>query len=228
MLSFAAYKDYGEVCFDKEYTERLLEQLEDAQEVLAAMLTSKFVGPLRSEVASWSEKLKTIGDVLELWLDVQDLWISIESVFASPATVKEMPAEAKRFARVDKSWLKSQKQSFDMKSVLQCCLGSSVQENTKRVLLKDIQKELEICFKSLNTFLDKKRRSFPRYYLLSNSALLTLLSHPVSAGNVSSLRTYFSSLFSCLSNLKLDEIKEKGEEERISSTSSASFSDKHG
>jgi dynein heavy chain len=225
VLSFTHYKDYGEVCFDKEYTERLLEQLEDAQEVLAAMLTSKFVGPLRNEVASWSEKLKTIGDVLELWLEVQELWINIESVFSNPSTVKEMPAEAKRFSRVDKSWIKSQKQSFDMKSVLQCCLGSSVQENTKRVLLKDIQKELEICFKSLNSYLEKKRRSFPRYYFLSNSALLTLLSHTNNNGNVTALKSYFTSLFSCLSNLKLDELKEK-EEERISSTSSTSFSDK--
>jgi len=153
------------------------------------------------------------------------LWISIESVFSNPSTVKEMPAEAKRFSRVDKSWIKSQKQSFDMKSVLQCCLGSSVQENTKRVLLKDIQKELEICFKSLNSYLEKKRRSFPRYYFLSNSALLTLLSYTNNTGNVSALKSYFTSLFSCLSNLKLEELKEK-EEERISSTSSASFSDK--
>ena len=83
VLSFTVYKDYGEVCFDKEYTERLLEQLEDAQEVLAAMLTSKFVGPLRNEVASWSEKLKTIGDVLELWLEVQELWINIGKQLAT-------------------------------------------------------------------------------------------------------------------------------------------------
>ena len=37
VLSFSNYKDYGEVCFDKEYTERLLEQLEDSQEVVASM-----------------------------------------------------------------------------------------------------------------------------------------------------------------------------------------------
>ena len=51
MLSFRAYKDYGEICFDKVYTERLLEQLEDAQERLANMLTSKYVVPLHNEVS---------------------------------------------------------------------------------------------------------------------------------------------------------------------------------
>ena len=60
VLVFAAYKDYGEICFDKAYTEKLLEQLEDAQEILANMLTSKYVVPLHGEVANWFEKLKTI------------------------------------------------------------------------------------------------------------------------------------------------------------------------
>lgn len=57
VLSFNSYKDYGEICLDKRYTEELLEQLEDAQESLANMLTSRYVGPLRGEVASWSEKV---------------------------------------------------------------------------------------------------------------------------------------------------------------------------
>lgn len=206
VLSFRPYKDYGEICFDKVYTERLLEQLEDAQEILANMLTSKYVVPLHNEVANWFEKLKTIGDVLELWLEVQDQWINIESVFSNPSNVKEMPAEAKRFHRVDRSWIRSQKQSFEMKSVIQCCLGSSVQENTKRLLLKDIQKELEICFKSLKSFLDKKRRQFPRYYFLSNSALTTLLSQ--SSGGISTVKPFLTSLFCAVSDIKLEELKE--------------------
>jgi dynein heavy chain len=208
---------------DREYTERLLEQLDDAQEILANMLTSKYIGPLQSEVASWSEKLKVIIDVLELWLEVQYLWIYIESVFSNSSTVKEMPAEAKRFARVDKSWIRSQKQSFDMKSVLQCCLGSSVQENTKRVLLKDIQKELEICFKSLNAYLERKRKNFARYNFLSNTALLTILSHLLNADNFSMIRTHFGALFASIYDMKIVETREKEELERRSITSSATI-----
>lgn len=215
VLSFTNYKDYGEIIFDKAYTERLLEQLEDAQEILATMLTSKYVVPMRNEVANWFEKLKTICDVLELWLEVQELWINIESVFSNPLTVKEMPAEAKRFSRVDKSWIKSQKQSYDMKSVIQCCLGSSVQENTKKILLKDIQKELEICNKSLNLYLEKKRKSFPRYYFLSNNALLTLLSHGFSADSVGELKPFLSTLFNSVSDFRLDDAKEKEEKDLL-------------
>ena len=73
---------------DKTSTERLLEQLEDAQALLAQMLTSRYVGPLREEAASWAEKLKEVGQVLEQWLEVQDLWQYLEAVFSNEATAK--------------------------------------------------------------------------------------------------------------------------------------------
>ncbi len=117
-----------------------------------------------------------------------------------------MPAEAKRFSRVDRSWVRSQKQTFEMKSVIQCCLGSSVQENTKRLLLKDIQKEIEICSKSLNAYLDKKRRTFPRYFFLSNSALLTLLRQGANNG-ITAAKPFLSSLFNAVGDLRLEQVK---------------------
>ena len=187
------------------------------------MLTSKHVQPLRTEVANWSEKLKTICDVLELWLEVQEMWMSIEGIFTNLGTIKEMPAEAKRFARVDKSWIKSQKQSYDMKTVIQCCLGSSVQENGKRALLKDIQKELEFCLRTLNSYLERKRKNFPRYYLLSNAALLSLISHSSSLSSMANIRPCFSSLFTGVYDIRLDEVVHQ---EKLNSASRLSTSSK--
>ena len=73
---------------DKTFTERLLEQLEDAQALLAQMLTSRYIGPLREEAAGWAEKLKEVSEVLEQWLEVQDLWHYLEAVFSNPDTAK--------------------------------------------------------------------------------------------------------------------------------------------
>ena len=83
VLYFENYHKRGPVLLDKTSTERILEQLEDAQAMLAQMLTSKYIGPLREEAASWAEKLREVGDVLETWLDVQDLWSRLEIVFAN-------------------------------------------------------------------------------------------------------------------------------------------------
>lgn len=73
---------------DKTSTECLLEQLEDAQALLAQMLTSRYIGPLREEAASWAEKLKEVGEVLETWLEVQDMWHYLESVFSNQDAAK--------------------------------------------------------------------------------------------------------------------------------------------
>ena len=42
VLNFESYKKRGPMYLDKSFTERLLEQLEDAQALLAQMLTSKY------------------------------------------------------------------------------------------------------------------------------------------------------------------------------------------
>ena len=73
---------------DKLSTERVLEQLEDAQALLAQMLTSRYIGPLREEAASWAEKLKEVAEVLEQWLEVQALWQYLEEVFSNTETAK--------------------------------------------------------------------------------------------------------------------------------------------
>ena len=62
--------------------------MEDAEALLAVMLTSKYIGPLRDEAASWAEKLKEVAEVLELWLEVQDLWQYLEAVFSNNVAVR--------------------------------------------------------------------------------------------------------------------------------------------
>lgn len=88
VLSFENFKKRGPMYLDKAFTQRLLEQLEDAQALLANMLTSRYIGPLRDEAASWAQKLKEVAEVLELWLEVQDLWQYLEAVFSNSTTAK--------------------------------------------------------------------------------------------------------------------------------------------
>ena len=88
VLTFEHYKKRGPMYLEKTSTERLLEQLEDAQALLAIMLTSRYIGPLRDEAAGWAEKLKTVAEVLEQWLEVQDLWQYLEAVFSNSVAAK--------------------------------------------------------------------------------------------------------------------------------------------
>ena len=95
--------------------------LEDSQASLASMLTSKYIGPLKDEAASWAAKLLSVSEVIEQWLTVQNHWVHLESVFSLPTTKKDLPQEAKRFASIDKTWTKLMKKSYDIKNVIQVC-----------------------------------------------------------------------------------------------------------
>ena len=46
------------------------------------------------------------------------------------------------------------------------------------MVLRHIHVELEVCFKSLVTYLDNKRRTFPRFYFVTDPILLAILSKP--------------------------------------------------
>jgi dynein heavy chain len=43
--------------------------------------------------------------------------------------------------------------------------------------LEDVEKQLKVCEKALNEFLDGKRRAFPRFYFVSVNDLLDILSN---------------------------------------------------
>ena len=62
---FEIFKNRGLVSLSHKNTEHLLDLLEDAQATLALMLTSRHIGPLRDEAATWAIKLKEISEVLE-------------------------------------------------------------------------------------------------------------------------------------------------------------------
>jgi dynein heavy chain len=160
------------------------------------MLTTRYIEPMREEVASWSEKLKTIGEILELWLEVQDMWLGAENIFNNPSAGKDISLESKRFVRVDKTWLKTQRQSSEIRNVVQCCLS----EPPKKGILKEIQKELEICNKSISLYLDRKRQIFPRFYFLTNRTLISLLSRQ---DTINYVKPYFRSIFNGIRDVKL-------------------------
>lgn len=160
------------------------------------MLTTRYIEPMREEVASWSEKLKAISEILELWLEVQDMWLGAENIFNNPSAGKDIALESKRFVRVDKTWLKTQRQSSEIRNVLQCCLS----EPPKKGILKEMQKELEICNKSISLYLDRKRQIFPRFYFTTNRTLISLLSRQ---DTISYVKQYFPSIFNGIRDLKL-------------------------
>ena len=97
-----------------------MEELEETQMNLQAMLTMRHVTPFRERAQELLQALSETSDTLERWVKVQMLWCSLESVFTGGDIARQMPMEAKKFSKIDKEWTKVMTRAFDTQLVVEC------------------------------------------------------------------------------------------------------------
>uniref|UniRef100_A0A8D3EFW0 AAA+ ATPase domain-containing protein n=1 Tax=Scophthalmus maximus TaxID=52904 RepID=A0A8D3EFW0_SCOMX len=98
-------------------------------------------------------------DIIDSLLKCQATWLYLEPIFSSEDIIAQMPEEGQKFAVVDNTRV--------LVATGQPNMLERLQESN--VLLDDVQK-------GLNTYLEKKRLYFPRFFFLSNDELLEILS----------------------------------------------------
>ncbi|XP_076000722.1 dynein axonemal heavy chain 11 isoform X3 [Genypterus blacodes] len=152
--------------------ENLIETLEDNQVQLQNILMSKYVEYFQSEVSGWQRKLMVADLVISIWMSVQRTWAHLNSIFINSHDIRcQLANDAERFQGIH----------TDFQNLMTKVVQNSIVVDVTNVegfleKLETLQQRLSVCEKALAEYLETKRLTFPRFYFVSASDLLEIVS----------------------------------------------------
>ena len=177
----------------------IVESLEDHQLQLQTMIgMGKFVDFFRDRVLKWQRTLGDVESVLKEWTSVTKQWASLETIFLASEDIRaQLPEDTKRFEGIDANFKELMRDAEGTPNVAQVCAVEGRAE-----ILQQMTANLQLCQKALNDYLDMKKKIFPRFYFVSNVALLEILSN---GNNPPKIMKYLPACYDALANLTFIE-----------------------
>jgi dynein heavy chain len=193
-LEFAPWKARQDTLLSAAKNGLIIEKLEESITTVGQLLSMKHVKPFQQEAQDWFAKLNDVSEVLEGWIKTQLSWTALEPVFTGGDIARQMPQISKIFSKYDKEWAtRLMPKAKEMKNVVAVCRDEYI-----KGMLPEIAQQLETCQKALDGYLETKRNRFPRFYFVSNPALLLILSR---GSDLVAVQECFQALFDSITNV---------------------------
>nr|CCC47395.1 putative dynein heavy chain, fragment [Trypanosoma vivax Y486] len=152
-------------------TSEIQEAVDDNILKMQSIANVKWAQPFMDDVRLWEKKLATINDVIAIWVVVQMKWQYLESIFRGSDDIAiQLPKESAKFNELDKKFIRIMNETTAAPNVDVCCNVSGRLDD-----FRYLEEKLEECQKDLSNFLEMKRRTFPRFYFISDDELLSIL-----------------------------------------------------
>ncbi|XP_076548684.1 dynein beta chain, ciliary isoform X2 [Osmia lignaria lignaria] len=153
--------------------EETIEILEENQVQLQNMLGSKFVGYFLEEILDWQKKLSNADAVINAWFEVQRAWMHLESIFIGSEDIRsQLPEDSKRFEKIDRDFKELLREMSSNLNIIKATNRPKLLEKLEELLV-----QLNVCEKALADYLETKRLIYPRFYFISATDLLDILSN---------------------------------------------------
>jgi len=179
--------------------EETITQLETDQVQLSNAMSQRFVALFLDDLTSLQQKLTVVDSVLTIWVEVQRAWAHLETIFIGSADIRaQLPQDSARFDQIDADWKQMMAEAVTVPNAVQCCNREGLLQR-----LQELQKLLSLCEKSLSSYLETKRRCFPRFYFLSSVDLLDILSR---GANPHDVMVHLPKLFDAIKTLRFEKV----------------------
>lgn len=177
-------------------SEEVVEAIEGHQMELQGIFgMGKFMEYFKERVIHWQTQLRIVDDTLRMWMVVSKSWAGLESIFLASADIRsQLPEDTKRFEGIDSDFKELMKDAVNESNVVNVC---SVEGRFEALV--SMRTRLELCQKSLNEYLDIKKKIFPRFYFVSSVALLDMLANGT---NPPKIMPYLGDCYDALADLR--------------------------